>query len=182
MNFSEVLDTIKGPALALASTLIPGGPAILSAVNAFLPAGKKLPATATGADIHNVIQQLSPEQRASLMEKEIDFKIAEEEGWTERYTAMCAGDSQSTRPKIALMMAYVTCFVILLFTIAISAQIFTDGLNSLADSAQAWTVFATLLGIPSSVLAKYFGELRKEQANRLGATNGLATLVKAIKN
>lgn len=169
MNIGKIFGSLKGPLAMAASNLIPGGPAILAAVNAFLPENEKLPETATGGELAAAVEKLPPEQRASLMEKEIDLKIVQEEGWTERYKAMCSGDGQSTRPAIALMMAKVTCFVIILFTSAISIEVYLHGFDSLADNAGAWTIFATILGIPSSVLAKYFGELRREQQNRLGA-------------
>ncbi len=172
MNFGSIFGSLTGSLAAVASALIPGGPVILAAVNAILPDDKKLPETATGNDIADAVNALPPEQRASLMSKEIDLQIAQEEGWTARYKAMTEGDGQSTRPRIALMMAQVTCFVILLFAAAIAVQILTEGLDSLAESAGAWTVFATLLGIPSGVLAKYFGELRKEQQSRLGSAPG----------
>jgi len=50
------------------------------------------------------------------MEKRIDLQIAREEGWTDRYKAMTAADGQSTRPRIALMMAWAVVSVIGLFT------------------------------------------------------------------
>jgi len=181
MNFSDIFNAIKGPLASVAASLIPGGPLILGAVNALLPEDKKLPPSATGSQIVDAVESLPPEARASLMEKRIDLQIAQEEGWTDRYKAMTAADKQSTRPKIALMMAQVTCFVILIFTVAISVQIFTTGIESLASASGAWTVFATLLGIPSAVLAKYFGELRKEHSQRLGVKDqGMNALLKSI--
>jgi len=181
MNLGSILNTLKGPLAAVASTLIPGGPAILAAVNAFLPSDQKLPETATGADVAAAVAALPPDQRASLLEKRIDLQIAQEEGWTDRYKAMTKADGQSTRPRIALMMAYVTCFIILLFSSAIAVQIFTEGLGSLAEAAGAWTVFGTLLGIPSGVLAKYFGELRREQGQRMGKAGVIESLISKLR-
>ena len=73
MKLGKLFNVLKGPLAAVASTFIPGGPAVLSAVNAILPNDKKLPETATGQEIVNAVDALPPEQRASLMEKEVDL-------------------------------------------------------------------------------------------------------------
>jgi len=183
MNFSAIFDSIKGPLASVAASLIPGGPLILGAVNALLPDDKKLPQDATGSQIADAVESLPPEQRASLMEKRIDLQIAREEGWTDRYKAMTAADGQSTRPRIALMMAWAVVSVIGLFTVAIAYQTAQNGLSGLSDAAEAWPLIAALLGIPSGLLGKYFGELRREQAQRLGVdkTGLVAGLSKMIK-
>ena len=160
MKFSEIFSAIK-PFASVAASFIPGGPAVVGLLNAVLPADKRLPPTATGQQISDAHASLTPEQQASLAEKEVDFKIAQEEGWTDRYVAMTKSDGQSTRPKIAMMMAQVVCFEIIAFTVWCYVYP-VQMVNPVT-----WTVFGTLTGVPAGLLGKYFGELRKEQANRL---------------
>lgn len=165
----KIGDLIKTIGVGILSTN-PVGASILGAVNVFLPDDKKLPEGATGADVKNAVDQLSPEQKASVIEKQIDLEIHQEDGWTKRYEAMCRSDGQSTRPKIALMMAKVFSAVLLGFMIIIAYAVASEGFKVL-DSPYVWQLFATLTAVPAGLLAKYFGELRKEQANRL-ATSG----------
>jgi len=161
MKLSEIFQTLK-PFAAVAASAIPGGPALVAAANVFLKDEDKLPVTATGSQIEQAINNLPPEQRSSLMEKEIDLQIAQEEGWTDRYKAMCSGDEQSTRPVIAKWMAKVLIFEICSFTLW--AFVHPQQMNN----PVLWTVFGTLTGVPASILLKYFGELRREQGQRLG--------------
>jgi len=166
MKFSKILEKIT-PFASVAASFIPGGPAVLAAVNAFLPDEKKLPETATGGQILSAVEQLPPDQRAALMSREIDLKIAQEEGWTERYVAMANSDGQSTRPQIALMMAWMLVFETVVFMMLLGVGVYKGGLAAI-NQEYLWTVFGVLTTVPASVLAKYFGELRKEQQNRLG--------------
>jgi len=184
MKISDIFDAVKGPLASVAVSMIPFGPQLLGVVNALLPDDKKLPETATGSQIADAVESLPPEQRASLMEKRIDLQIAREEGWTDRYKAMTAADGQSTRPRIALMMAWSVVAVIGLFTAAIAYQTAQNGLSGLSDAAEAWPLIAALLGIPSGLLGKYFGEIRREQAQRLGVDKSglVAGLSKILKS
>ena len=181
MNFGAIYDAIKGPLASVAASLIPGGPLIIGAVNALLPDDKKLPESATGSQIADAVESLPPDARAGLMEKRIDLQIAREEGWTERYKAMTEADGQSTRPRIALMMAWAVVAVIGLFSAVIAYQTAQNGLSGLSDAAEAWPLIAALLGIPSGLLGKYFGEIRREQGQRLGKTGAIAQLISRMK-
>ncbi len=163
MKFSDIFKTI-GVGLLSSN---PVGASILGAVNMFLPDDKKLPEGTTGAEVKNAVSQLPPEQQASLMEKEVDLEIAQEEGFTERYVAMTKADGQSTRPRIALMMAQILSFQILAFTVVIAYAVSNEGMSSI-NHPYLWTVFGTLTAVPAGILGKYFGELRKEQSNRIG--------------
>ena len=162
MKFSDVLKFLK-PAASIAASFIPGGAAAVELVNAFLPEEKQLPPTATGGEVIDAYEGLTPEQQTSLREKEIDLEIAKEEGWTDRFKVMVEGDKQSTRPKIAWSMCQLLCFEIMAFTVW--CFVYPTSMKS----AMTWTVFATLTATPAGLLGKYFGELRKEQANRLNA-------------
>jgi hypothetical protein len=143
-------------------------------INAVLPADKQLPETAIAADAQSAIDALPPDQRAAVLSKEIDLEIQQDQGWTQRYIAMTQADGQSTRPRIALMMSQTLAFEILAFTV------WAFWYPTEMGNPALWTVFATLTGVPASLLAKYFGELRKEQRNRQ-ETLGAPPVVGLIK-
>jgi len=163
MKLKDILHTLK-PFAGIAASFIPGGPAIVAAVNEFLPDADKLPDTATGGEVMERVAQMPPEQRAAVMEKEVDLAIAREEGWTERYKAMCDSDGQSTRPRIALLMAWMLAIPYVLIGLAM-VYVVATGEAKLAD---LWPTLLAYLGVPLGILNKYFGELRREQGQRLG--------------
>jgi hypothetical protein len=162
MKFSDVFQAIK-PFASVAASFIPGGPAVVGLLNSVLPEDKKLPSAATGQQIMDAHSSLTSDQRSSLAEKKIDLKIAQEEGWTERYKAMTAADGHSTRPKIALEVAraFLVCYI--LIGAAMAWAIFEE----MVSLESMWPTLLAFLGIPLGILNKYFGELRKEQSNRL---------------
>lgn len=171
MKLGEILKTAGSIAL---DVFAPGAREL---VNSVLPDDKKLGPGATGKDAEAGLSWATPQQRAHILEQEIALQVAQEEGWTARYQAMCQADGQSSRAKIALRMANVLCFEILAFTVW--AFVYPEQMAS----PVLWTVFATLTGIPAGLLGKYFGELRREQRNRqesLGAPamSGLVTRIK----
>jgi len=170
MKLKEILRALK-PFANVAASFIPGGPAVVAAVNAFLPDDKKLTADAQGGQIMAAIEGLPPEQKASLLEKDIDLKISQDENWTARYREMVKADGQSTRPKIALMMAWLVVGETTVFMALLAWGVSAGGLAAL-NQPFLWTVFGVLTGLPAGLLGKYFGELRREQANRLGAGGG----------
>ncbi|USD19767.1 hypothetical protein MJO52_11805 [Microbulbifer variabilis] len=154
MKLKEILKAAGGMTLDI---FAPGARQI---INAVLPRDKQLPPSATGIEAKQSVRALPPEQRASLLERQVDLQIAQEEGWTSRYRAMCQADGQSSRAQIALMMAKVLCFEILAFTLW--AFVYPEQMQS----PVLWTVFGTLTGVPATLLGKYFGELRREQNKR----------------
>lgn len=93
----------------------------------------------------------------------VQLQMKKEEGWTDRYKAMCDADGHSTRPRIALIMAYILAAETILFTALIGYGI---------SEGQAVGGYAALFGamtlVPGGVLGKYFGELRREHAQRNG--------------
>lgn len=172
MKVSDILKSIGKTALTAIGVANPLVGAGIAAVNMFLPDDKKLPESATGQEVQDAAASLPPDQRASLLEKRVDLEIAREEGWTERYKAMCENDGQSSRARIALMMARTTCFIIILFSSAITVEIINHGLGGLSESQTLWTIFGVLTTVPAGLLGKYFGELRREQTNRQAVISG----------
>lgn len=156
MKLRDIIST----AATIAGTLNPAVGAAIAVVNNFLPDDKKLPETATGKDVGDAVAKLPPEQQSSLLEKEIDLEIKLDEGWTERYKAMCSADGQETRAKIVMGMAQVLVAEILIFTGTIAYD------PSILENTAAWTVFGVLTATPTTVILNYFGNLRKEHAQR----------------
>lgn len=112
-------------------------------------------------DAYIKIKEIEAQNASQLAEWQYREKVEIAQTDTERIKAMAAADGQSTRPKIALMMAKVLSFEILAFTVLCFWQ------PKMLESQSIWLVFGVLTGTPAGVLMKYFGELRKEQANRL---------------
>ena len=79
------------------------------------------------------------------------------------------------------MMAWATVYASGIFTTAVAWEIWEGGLAGLAGASGAWTILAAPLAIPSGVLAKYFGELRKEQGQRLGKAGVLEQLMGKLR-
>ena len=188
MNFGKLFDAIKGPLLSVASTLIPGGPLILGAVNAMLPDDKKLPESATGGDIRNAVNQLPAEQRGSLMEKQLDVEIAEINSWEGIQASLSQADAagSSTRPYIAQMMAWCVVVVIALFIAVWVSAIGADKVEVLKVLKDSWPMILTVIGTPTALLRAYFGMRTKEKTARYSAASGqpsgmLAGLISAFK-
>lgn len=104
-------------------------------------------------------------------EKEVDLQRMAEK--TERtyidrqaavYEAQAKSDGQSTRPKIAYLMAWMLTIPYVLIGVALTVNIYKSGF----EVKEYWPVLLAYLGVPLEILRKYFGELRKEQGQRLG--------------
>lgn len=189
MNIGNLFDAIKGPLLTMASTLIPGGPLILGAVNALLPDDKKLPEAATGNDIRNAVNQLSPEQRSSFMEKKLDVEIAGIKSWTSIQESMALADSagSSTRPWIAKLMAAGVFIAIMVFVAVWAGAIVSGDEKTLTALADSWPLMLAILATPTTLLRAYFGMRTKEKQARYAIAseqpkpNPLADMIKAFK-
>jgi len=167
----KLRDILRGAATIM-GTLHPGIGAAIGLVNNFLPDDKKIPESSTGAEVQAAIATLTPGQQSSIMEREIDLKISQEEGWTERYKAMCQSDGQETRAKIANKMCNMLCAITTLFCIIVAWQIHKYGMSNLSENSSIWMVFGILVSTPTTLLMNYFGNLRNEQANRQTAISG----------
>jgi len=189
MNFGKALKSIAGPLLGVASTLIPGGPAILGAINAFMPEDKKLPATATGAQMHQAVNDLTPESRASLMEKELEVEIQEIKSWEGIQASLAQADAAgaSTRPRIAVMMAQVVVFTVLAFVSVWVVAIYQEDIKTLDLINSSWGTILAVIATPTALLRSYFGMRTKEKQSRYAAASGnettgaLAGIIKAFK-
>ena len=188
MNFGKLFDAIKGPLLTAASSVIPGGPLILGAVNSMLPDDKKLPETATGSDIRNAVNQLTPDQRSSLMEKELEVEITEIKSWEKIQESLSKADAAgaSTRPYIALMMAWCIVIVAMIFSSVLAYSIAVDHYDTVETLNESWPLMLTVLGTPTALLRAYFGMRTKEKTARYSAASGqpfgaVANMVGALR-
>ena len=106
-----------------------------------------------------------------LVDKEVELQRMAEE--TERvyvtsqsrvYEAQAKADGQSTRPKIAYLMAWMLAIPYVLVGAGITYAV----VMNMVKIEDMWPTVLAYLGVPLSILRMYFGELRKEQGQRLG--------------
>lgn len=170
MKFADAIPLLKGFA-GIASTLIPGGPAILAAANLFLPTDKQLPSTATGDQIISSIDGLDSDSKAQLMSKEIDLAIVESNNWSKNVASMNQADGvgASARPYIALMMAWTVLASIVFLMVALFWAIVTSDNDMIKALSDSWELILVALGTPSALLRAYFGMRTKEKHARYAA-------------
>ena len=100
-------------------------------------------------------------------------QIAIEDNLTKRFEAMTAAElGQTTRPYIALMMAWMLCIPYSLIGIALAWIIFKNP----TIVKDLWPVLLAYLSIPLGILNKYFGDLRKEHAQTKGMTTDVGII------
>lgn len=187
MNLLKVLGKVGGSILA---DIIPGGNAILSVVNGFLPDDKQLPVTATGQDIQSEVSSLPAEQQVMLLAKEFDVEITSIQEHTKVIAALGEVDKtgNSTRPFIALMMAWVVSFAIVGLIVMLGIAINENDSETVVAIGNNWPLVIALLGIPAGLLRAYFGMRTKEKQQKYQAvsnaapSSGLASLVGLFRN
>jgi hypothetical protein len=157
----KIRDWLKG-AVGVASEFVPGLKPAIGIVNAFLSDDDKLPETATVDQVRDKIEGLPPDVQMKILDNEVAVPLAEIQSEVDRYRIMNEGDQQSTRPKIAWLMAQVLAIEIVSFTLW--CFVYPAEMKNPA----VWTVFASLTTPLVAILTKYFGDLRKEQGNRRG--------------
>jgi len=171
----NLLDIAKTVGAGIFSTVVPGGAAILTAVNQFLPDDKKLPDTVTGGQIVETVNSLKPEQRTRIikMQFEVDIETIKQRGDTLRTMLIQdAINPHSTRPKIALIFGWTVALSIMILIVSISYAVITQDDEMIKAVSQMALVIGTLLGPLVLILRLYFGDLREEQRNKLNASNG----------
>lgn len=172
MKWKSVLKTVASTALAAH----PAGAGILATVNAFLPDDKKLNANSTGTDALSAIESLPAEAKVSIYNKLADVEIAEINGFSANVKALAEVDlaGQSTRPAIAMMMAWTITIQINLICVAVAWGIFEDKITL----DVGWPAILVLLGTPIALLRTYFGLRSDEKKARYAASNGAIDLPK----
>ena len=176
---------------SLLRDIVPGSGFIIDTVNGFLSDDKKLPADATGIQVTQAVNTLSPDQQTQLLSKEYDVEIAEINSWTSIMDSLAEADKtgSSTRPEIALMMAKVIAFIIIAFASMWIVAIYQNHVDMIKSLAESWPLMLTVLGTPTALLRAYFGMRMKEKKARYSAAIGqpaqpniIANIVKSIKS
>ena len=169
MKLGDILKTVGS---GLIQTLLPGtGSLIVAGINEFLPSGEQLPENATVEQANAAISKLTPEQQASVLEKEYDVKI-------EAYNTlqvMLQANAQSkhtTRPKIAYQAWQVVGSITLAFTFGWLFAVITGDTEMISAIKDSY-MFAGFLIAPLVVwLNAYFGVLRDESKDKMNAAQG----------
>jgi len=173
MNFKSILKTVG---TGLISTFVPGGSAIVSVINGFLPDDKKLPENATGAQAQDAINTLSPEDKAIVLNKKFDVQIEEIRGFTDRFKAMSDVDKtgNTTRPEIAKMMAQVVCFTIIVVVSMYAFAISTHDTGMIMAINEGWPMLTAIIATPTALLRAYFAMRTKEKQQKYEAATGVS--------
>lgn len=180
MNLGDILKTV-GTGL-IASIAGPAAPLIIAGINGFLPGDKQLPENATGEQAQSAINSLSPELQASVLEKEYDVKKEEIRGFTDRFKAMAEVDAtgNTTRPQIALMMAQVVCFTIVVTVSMWAYAVITKNDVMISTINDSWMLIGAIIATPSALLRAYFAMRTKEKQQKYEAATGVSAPISLL--
>jgi len=141
---------------------------IIAAVNEHLTESKRLTNDATGDEVKSRLQDLSLEKQTTLYTKQLDVEIAQEASWAQIQQAMNEADArgETTRPRIAWMMAIVVTIFIFGYTVGM-VMVIHGSLK--ADALPSWEQILVILAVPTALLRSYFGlrELGKQNRARV---------------
>lgn len=168
-------EILKSVGSAVISNVVPGGSAIISLANEFLPDDKKLPGNATGDQALSAINSLPPEQQASVYEKELDVSIEQIRQTHGSLQAMLASEAISqhtTRPKIALGSFRVVSFAIIVAISAWAYGVVTGDAKMIDSVTDGWPFIAAVVAPLVTLLWAYFGVLKQEAKDKLTAASG----------
>lgn len=170
----KLFDIIKKVGGGIIREAVPGGDAIISVINGFLPEDKKLGENATGSQIEEMLDKLPPTQQVALYSKQFDVQIEQIKEEHASIRAMLQAEAHSkhtTRPYIAKGSFYVysICTLIIVATIGYAVYQTEDPLLALNNSSM---LLLSVMGPYPVILYAYFGMLKKEHENRLNAANG----------
>jgi len=169
----KIKDIIRGAAGVVAYAN-PALGAAVAAINAFLPESDKIPMNANGEQVENVLGTLPSNQQLQLLEKEIDLEIRKAETWADIQKTHSETDAAgaSTRPFIALLMAFTVCASILPISFALAWAILGNDYETIKIiDAAVWPLLA-LIGTPIVLLRAHFGMRTEEKKARYAASVG----------
>lgn len=169
----KLSDVLKSVGQAVFAELVPGGQTIIDTVNK-LVGNDVLSPRSTGGEVSAAINQLPEAEQLQLLSREIDFEIAKVNSWTEIQLALNSADSvgNSTRPKIALLMAYVVLFSVVLLTLCIAYAFVMNVSTLIKAMGDAWPLVLAILATPTALLRSYFGLRTTEKRARYSAAAG----------
>ncbi len=174
MKFKEILN-LAGTVTSMINPVV--GLAI-KGVNLFLPSDAQLPETATAGDVQNAYGTLSANDQLKLAE--MDLQKVVEQGYTDRYKAMCEADGQETRAKVVIMCVKVLCAITLIYMGAIAYVYSVDGAK-IAFSYEMAAVYLAISGTFAYVIRAYFGDLKTELESRHRVVNNQPAPLKGLQ-
>ena len=172
---TKLFDILKTVGAGIIREVVPGGGLIVEAVNAFLPADKKLPAEATGPEVNAAVASLPGPERAAVMGKEFDVDLTRIKEGNETLRAMLEHDAEnphSTRPAIARGAFRVVAFVCILVVSVWAVAVLTGKDSTVEAVTDGWPFVAAVIAPLVTLLWAYFGVLKQEHKNKLNAAGG----------
>ena len=175
MNLLSILGRVGTSILA---DVIPGGNAILKVVNEFLPDDSKLGDKATGAEIQSAVSSLPAEQQAQVLTKEFDVEITAIKEHTNVIKALGDVDKtgNSTRPAIAMMMARIVAFAVVVLISFLAVAMFNKDVDTIKAIGDNWPLVIAILGTPTALLRAYFGMRTREKQQKYQAVSNVAPI------
>jgi len=169
MKIKEILKATAG----IAGTINPVLGSAICFINQFLPIGEKLPEAATGDEASNAVRNLPPDLRLKVEEKEMELEVQKVKSWEEiaRVHAEVDKVGASTRPKIAMMMAWTVVVSVLPISLTLAYAIATSN-EPLASASNNATLVLALIATPTALLSAYFGLRTSEKKSRYNASIG----------
>lgn len=168
---------IKSVGSRVVEEVIPGGGLIIDAVNAILPDEKKLPSSATGADLESAVNAMTPEQRTQIEMKKFDVDITQIKESNSTLRTMLSADAvtpHTTRPYIAKGSFHVVAFVIITVISIWAYGVSTNRVEVVKAVMEGWKFILAVIGPLVSLLWAYFGILRKENKTKVETAGGVA--------
>ena len=175
MDFLNIAKTVGA---GIFSAVVPGGAAIISAVNASLPDEYKISGNATGEQIAEQIEKLSPELKAKVALKQFDVDITQIKEQYATVQAMLAADAitpQSTRPKIAYGSFVVVGASILITVLTWAYAVLSNNSEMVKAVMDGWPFLLAVITPLVILLHAYFGVLRNESQSKVNASIGKDT-------
>ncbi|NRB24038.1 hypothetical protein [Shewanella sp.] len=173
MNLLSILGRVGTSILA---DVIPGGNAILKVINEFLPDDSKLGDKATGAEIQDAVSSLPAEVQAQVLTKKFDVEITAIKEYTNVIQALGDVDKtgNSTRPAIAMMMARIVAFSVVVLISFLAVAMFNKDTEIITAIGESWPLIIAILGTPTALLRAYFGMRTKEKQQKYQAVSNAA--------
>lgn len=157
------------------SAVVPGGGAIIAAVNEMLPPDKKLPENATGTQVNSAIDQLPAEDQVKIYTKQFDVDITQIQESNSTLRTMLEFDTRNphtTRPYIAKNSFHVIGFAIITIISIWAVGVLNEDEEMVKTVMDGWPFILAAMGPLVTLLWAYFGILKQEHSNKLKAASG----------
>jgi len=168
------IKAILTAAATVAGTLNPGVGAAIGLINQLLPQEKQLPITATGQDCEAAIKSLPADQQANIYNHEIDLELAKVESHAAIQATLAQVDAtgNTTRPKIALMMARAIILTVVPVAWCLSYALVMGEVEMIKAIADNYLIILALLALPAQLVKSYFGHRTDEKKTRYSLAHG----------